>query len=141
MKCYKQIIFTILFVCLATAMNSSNLKVRDVPPRNLVVDRTSDPTLHHVIVRDPTLTVLTNQTPVQRVTTDNSIMHFGNSSDNNGPDVGGTVYGKAAEIAGPAIIVHSKGSLSVLQEQPAHVGWRNEKKVITSMNKATSIFL
>ena len=33
--------------------------------------------------------------------------------------------------------MHSKGSFSTISEQPAHIGWRNDKKVLTTLNRAT----
>jgi len=35
----------------------------------------------------------------------------------------------------PSVILHSTGSISAIKETPAHVGWRDEKKIVTSLNK------
>lgn len=35
------------------------------------------------------------------------------------------------------MVMHSKGSFTTLSEQPAHIGWRNDKKVLTTLNRAT----
>jgi len=126
------------FLLLGSHVFSLNLKNSDVPPQHLVVDQTSDPTLHHVIRRNPTYTRESSrlETPVYAKPSDT--MEFSNTNDNNGYNVPNPEYGTAAELANPAIYVHSKGKLSVIQEQPAHVGWREEKKVITTLNKNTS---
>jgi hypothetical protein len=34
-------------------------------------------------------------------------------------------------------VLHSKTPISVIKETPAHVGWRNEQKSITSLNLET----
>jgi hypothetical protein len=33
--------------------------------------------------------------------------------------------------------MHNKAPISVVHETPAHVGWRNERKTITSLNTET----
>jgi hypothetical protein len=138
MKCFTKFLITLFIVCLAGAINATNLKTNDSPPKHFVLDHTTDPSLHHIIRRNPTITVETHQSPIIRSSADNSMMSFGNTSDNNGPNVPDTAFGRTPEIAGPAIYMHSKGNLSVIQETPAHVGWRNERKTITSLNKDTS---
>jgi hypothetical protein len=138
MKSFTKFLFTLSIVCLATGINSLNLKSNDQPPKHFVADHSSNPSLHHVVRRNPTVQVKTTESPLIRSSVDNSMMSFGNTSDNNGPNVPAPNYGKTPEIANPAIYVHSNDSLSVIQETPAHVGWRNERKVITSLNKATS---
>jgi hypothetical protein len=35
------------------------------------------------------------------------------------------------------MVMHSKGSFTTVSEQPAHIGWRNDRKVLTTMNRAT----
>ena len=35
------------------------------------------------------------------------------------------------------MVMHSKGSFTTLSEEPAHIGWRNDKKVLTTLNRAT----
>jgi hypothetical protein len=107
-------------------------------PQHVVVDKTSNPTLNHVIRRNPTVTSEVHYSPPLPPTTATTTMSFGNTSDNNGANVPNPDYGKKPEIVGPAIYVHSKGGMSVVTEQPAHVGWRSEKKVITSLNKETN---
>jgi len=139
MKFVHKLIFGLLYVCLSSTINSSHLK--KYSPLNIVVDNTSNPSLHHAIRHDPTLTVIQTRSPIVQNQVDHSVMSFGNTSDNNGLSLPNHDYGKSPEIAGPAIYVHSKGDLSVLQEQPAHVGWRSEKNVITSLNKKTSIYI
>ncbi len=136
MKC----ILVVLLVTLATITHSIMLRNSDVPPKHIVVDHTSNPTLHHVIRKNPTITVETHMAPIPTHTPADDQMSFGNNNDNNGPDVPNPSYGKAAEIAPPAIYTHSKGTMSVVTEQPAHVGWRSETKTITSLNKNTSKF-
>jgi hypothetical protein len=37
----------------------------------------------------------------------------------------------------PHIVVHSRRDFTSVSEQPAHIGWRNDKKVVTSLNKGT----
>jgi hypothetical protein len=33
--------------------------------------------------------------------------------------------------------MHAKTPISVVTERPAHLGWRNEEKTLTSLNSAT----
>jgi hypothetical protein len=35
------------------------------------------------------------------------------------------------------MVMHSKGSFTTLSEEPAHIGWRNDRKVMTTLNRAT----
>lgn len=37
----------------------------------------------------------------------------------------------------PHIVVHSKRAISTVSEQPAHIGWRHDRKTLTTMNRAT----
>ena len=136
-------ISVILCILIQNQVFSLNLKSIPIPvPRHIVIDNSSDPTLHHIIRRNPTITTEMRETPYIRHVDESPVIEFGNSSDNNGPFLQGSQnYGSQAEIANPAIYVHSKGKLSVITEQPAHVGWRDEKKVITSLNKETSNFI
>ena len=60
---------------------------------------------------------------------------FGSSNTSNAPNIGG--YGRTAEIANPTILFHSKSPVTVIKDIPAHIGNRNEKRTITSMNKET----
>lgn len=126
------------FIVLIAGTSAAFLKKeKDVPPQHHVVDRTSNPTLHHVIERTPTVTAITSKSPIPHSPPAPTYMSFGNNNDNNGPDPTAANYGKAPEIVGPAIYVHSKGKLAVVQETPAHVGNRHETKTITSLNKET----
>jgi len=124
-------------ILLVVGTFSLNLKSN----QNIVVDHTSDPTLQGVIRRTPAVTVETRMSPMSPPESASPIMNFGNTSDNNGVGLNYGGYGKNPEIAGPAIYVHSKGKMSVIEEAPAHVGWRSEKKIVTSLNKATSIYI
>jgi len=130
--------YILFFLALACSIHSLKLQNNAVPPKHYVIDHTSNPSLHHVIRRMPTVTVETHQTPISASSASSGVMSFGNTNDNNGPNVPAGGYGKSPEIAGPAIYAHSRGTMSVIQETPAHLGWRTEKKVITSLNKATS---
>jgi hypothetical protein len=130
------LIFGLLF--LGTQVLTMKLK-QNLPNQHIVVDHSTDPSLHHVIRRSPTVTTEMREIPQTRPS-DSPNFTFSNTSDNNGASIN-QEYGKSPEIAGPAIYVHSKGTLSVVSETPAHVGWRNEKKTITSFNKATSILI
>jgi len=136
-NCFITIIFG--FILLANQISSSNLKnIPILPQQQIVIDHTTDPTLHHVIRRTPTLTVEHRETENPTIRhTQPEVLEFGNTSDNNGASINFN-YGNNPEIAGPAIYVHSKGKISAITERPAHVGWRSEKKIITSLNKATS---
>ena len=40
-------------------------------------------------------------------------------------------------ILGPSIYFHGQGSISVIKETPAHVGYRHETDYITSVNKSS----
>jgi hypothetical protein len=40
-------------------------------------------------------------------------------------------------ILEPHIVLHSKSPISVVTETPAHLGWRNEQKTLTTLNSST----
>ena len=58
--------------------NSSNLK------QHIVIDNTSNPTLHHVIRRNPEVTVNERMSTLPPREGPSQVMNFGNTSDNNG---------------------------------------------------------
>lgn len=37
----------------------------------------------------------------------------------------------------PHIVMHSKSPITVVSETPAHIGWRNEQKTLTTLNSST----
>lgn len=130
--------YTLSLLLIANGLNCAGLRKDKSEQHHYVVDHTSDPSLNNVVRRTPTVTAVHHVVPLSNSPSDDGIMHMSNTSDNNGEDPFHHGYGRKAEIANPAIYVHSKGSLSVVTEQPAHVGWRSERKTITSLNKATS---
>jgi hypothetical protein len=137
MKLVSIIAITLAFILSTSFVSCLNLK-KDVPPQSIIIDHTTDPSLHHVIRRNPTVTTETHESAIHPSAERSNMMSFGNNNDSNGRSVPFPDYGKSPEIANPAIYIHSKGKLSVLQETPAHVGWRSEQKTITSFNKDTS---
>ena len=126
-----------IFALFVSSSNSVNLRQNFV--RNVLVDRTTDPNLEFAIRKNPTIVSEVKYSPFPPASQQGTqVMHFSNSNDNNGPDVRAPDFGRKAEIVNPAIYVHSKGTMSVVQETPAHVGWRDEKTVVTSLNKETN---
>jgi len=109
---------------------ASNLK-----RKHIVIDRSSTGAeVSHVVRRNPTISSThTYGLPTQAGAS--SSVSFGSNNDDNGSNLGG--FGKSAAIAGPAIYFHSPGSISVIKETPAHVGYRHESNYITSVNKAS----
>jgi len=110
--------------------NKSNSKSKQV---TLVTDRSGFGTeLGTVIRRSPSVFVGNNfghalVPPPQKDT------WFMNSNTSNGPNVGS--LGHSPEIVNNRIIMHDRSPVTVVKETPAHLGYRNEKKTITSMNK------
>ncbi len=139
MKLNKQAKFCVFaFILISAQISCLHLKKEgDLPPKHIIVDHSADPSIHHVIRRNPTVTAETHIRPLAQRVEPPHDMEFTNTNDNNGPDIPNSDYGKSPEIAGPAIYTHSKGTLPVVVETPAIVGERNEKKVITSFNKNT----
>lgn len=133
MKQFRNLLLVTAFMVLIVEGSGSNLK------QHIVIDNTSNPTLHHVIRRNPEVTVNERMSTLPPREGPSQVMNFGNTSDNNGVSLS-VDYGKSPEIAGPAIYVHNKGKQSVITETPAHVGWRTETKTITSLNKETGKF-
>ena len=127
MKQFRNLLLVTVFMVLVVGGNSSNLK------QHIVIDNTSNPSLHHVIRRNAEVTVNERMSALPPREGPSPIMNFGNTSDNNGVNLN-LDYGKSPEIAGPAIYVHSRGKQSVITETPAHVGWRTETKTITYMS-------
>ena len=136
----KQIFISFGIILLVSSLTATNIR-KDVPPRSVLIDHSSDPTLHHVIRRTPTINTETRVAPMLKIEQQSDYMTFGNNNDNNGASLPPVNYGKAPEIVGPQIIVHSRGTIPVITEQPAWVGDRSEEKVITSLNKQTGIMI
>ena len=90
--------------------------------------------LHHVIRRDPSLTTTTAY-GTHTLEPPSTVNHFSNSNTSNSPNVGS--LGRSAEIVGPQIVLHHKQPITTIKETPAHVGYRNEHKRITSYNVDT----
>lgn len=60
---------------------------------------------------------------------------FQNSNTSNGPNVGH--LGRTPEIVNNSITFHDRQPITLVKETPAHLGYRNEKQVINSVNKQT----
>jgi len=132
------IVVITLGLCMISLFSCTMLRKNNPPPLNIVVDQSSNPSLQNVIRRVPTITSTHRVSPIASPV-GTQTMSFSNTNDNNGIDITPNELGKSAEIVGPAIYVHGKGTLSALHETPAQIGWRNEKTVLTSLNKQTSI--
>lgn len=90
--------------------------------------------LAHVVRRTPTISTVTNVGNF-RLNPPSNMISMSNSNTNNGPNVGD--LGKTATIVYPHVVVHSKTPISVMKETPAHIGYRNEQKSLTSLNLET----
>lgn len=128
----------ILFVSATSLLiNLSQQKIskRKHLRKHLTIDRQGlSAGLSHVVRRTPTVTY---KESVSRIADPNasSTMAFSNSNTHNG---GSFSFGKSAHIVNPRLVMHSKGTISVVQETPAHVGWRNEMQTVSSLNKKTN---
>jgi len=124
-----QVILAITLLFALSLAFASNLK-----RKHIVIDRsTTGAELTHVVRRNPTISSThTYGLPTQSGTS-NSVS-FGSNNDDNGGNSG---FGKSAAIANPSIYFHSPGSISVIKETPAHVGYRHESNYVTSVNKAS----
>ena len=60
---------------------------------------------------------------------------FSASNTSNFPNLGS--FPKSAEIVNPTILFHSKAPYTVVKSTPAHLGYRNEKTTVTSLNKSS----
>ena len=60
---------------------------------------------------------------------------FSNSNTSNGPNVG--TMGVSPEIVNNQIILHDREPVTLVKETPAQLGYRNEVKKVTVLNKAT----
>lgn len=60
---------------------------------------------------------------------------FSSSNTSNAPNLWS--FPKSAELVNPTILFHSKGARSVVKSTPAHLGYRNEKTTVTSLNKSS----
>lgn len=86
------------FTCIFAPVTSNNL--RSTQAKNVIVDNSqSNLQLAQVVRRNPTITVVENQTPVKPV--ESNTISFGNSNTNNG---GVSVLGKTATIVGKNIL-------------------------------------
>ena len=156
----------ILCMILITDVLTKNLKTKKKATKNtkatkaqkskqlhLVKDHNGfKSSLNQVTRRSPTVTVST-KIGSEKLGAPPTILHMGNSNTSNGPNIG--TFGPSAEIVGmkfifflifflilffligPHMVMHSKGSFTTLSEEPAHIGWRNDKKVLTTLNRAT----
>jgi len=102
--------------------------------KHIVIDkRTAHPQLSHVVRRTPTVTYKQNVHRIAKSEPTN--LSFSNTNTHNG---GGSSFGRNAHIVNPSIVMHSKGTISAVQETPAHVGWRRERQIVSSINKKTN---
>jgi hypothetical protein len=102
--------------------------------KHITIDRrTDEPQLSHVVRRTPTVTYKESTSRIANTQPTN--LSFSNSNTHNGGNVS---FGKSAHIVNPSIVMHSKGTISAIQETPAHVGWRHETQVVSSLNKKTN---
>ena len=91
-------------------------------------------TINQVVRRNPTLVVET-KLGAERLAQPEAMLHMSNSNTSNGYNLGS--FGKSAEMVEPHMVLHSKRPISVITEQPAHIGYRNEQKTLTTLNRAT----
>ena len=102
---------------------------------NLVHDQNHfHSSINQVVRRNPTLTVET-KLGAERLAQPEAMLHMSNSNTSNGYNLGS--FGQRAELVEPHMVVHSKRPISVITEQPAHIGYRNEQKTLTTLNRAT----
>jgi len=90
--------------------------------------------INQVVRRNPTLHVET-KLGAERLAAPEPMLHMSNSNTSNGYNLGS--FGTKAEIVEPHMVLHSKRPISVVTEQPAHIGYRNEQKTLTTLNRAT----
>ena len=136
----KSLSMKIFFLFLFATILLINLSLQKISKRrkhhrkHITIDhRTSQPELSHVVRRTPTVTYKEN---VNRIANNQSSnLSFSNTNTHNGD---GISFGRSAHIVNPSIVMHSRGTVSAIQETPAHVGWRNERQIVSSINKKTN---
>ena len=102
--------------------------------KHITIDKsTSHPHLSHVVRRTPTVTYKQSVHKIAKMEPQN--LSFSNTNTHNG---GGSSFGRSAHIVNPSIVFHGKGTISAVQETPAHVGWRRERQIVSSLNKKTN---
>jgi len=90
--------------------------------------------IEHVVRRTPSVNTV-NRLGAGRLQPESRVIYSSNSNTSNGPNIGW--FGRKAEIVQPHIVMHHNSPISVVHETPAHVGWRNERKTVTSLNTET----
>jgi hypothetical protein len=104
--------------------------------RHITIDKNpSTAHLSHVVRRTPTVTYKASTSKIAK-RGQSSTMSFSNSNTHNGGPAG-SPFGRSAHIVNPSVVFHGKGTISAVQETPAHVGWRRERQVVSSLNKKT----
>ncbi len=129
---HKLLILITLLILAATKKLKSHKSHKQL---NLVSDYNGfQGELNHVVRRSPSLTSVTSfgESRLEPPATHN---YFSNSNTSNLPNVGN--LGHTAELVWPQVVMHHKEPISTVIETPSHVGYRNEKKTLTSYNVDT----
>ena len=104
--------------------------------KHITIDKNpSTAHLSHVVRRTPTVTYKASTSKIAK-RGESSTMNFSNTNTHNGGP-SGSPFGRSAHIVNPKVVFHGKGTISAVQETPAHVGWRRERQVVSSLNKKT----
>ena len=125
---------TTLLIDFSLQKLSKNKRERHTKKHITIDKRTSNPHLSHVVRRTPTVTYKASTSKIAKMG-ESPNMSFSNTNTHNG---GGSSFGRNAHIVNPSVVFHGKGTISAVQETPAHVGWRREKQVVSSLNKKTN---
>merc|ERR1712151_730993 len=131
MKIFYLFLFsTSLLIDFSLQKLSKSKRERHVKKHITIDKRTSNPHLSHVVRRTPTITYKASVSKIAKRGPTN--LQFSNTNTHNG---GGSSFGRSAHIVNPSVVFHGKGTISAVQETPAHVGWRRETQVVSSQNK------
>jgi hypothetical protein len=128
-----KILFLITLLSLASAKKIKSHKSHK--QLNLVSDYNGfQGDLNHVVRRSPSLTSVTSfgESRLEPPATHN---YFSNSNTSNLPNVGN--LGHDAELVWPQVVMHHKEPISTVVDTPSHIGYRTEKKRLTSYNTDT----
>ncbi len=127
----------ILSTILIIQATSKKMKTNKHKQLNLVSDFNGfQGELNHVIRRSPSLTSVTSygQHRLEAPATHN---YFSNSNTSTLPNVGN--LGHTAELVYPQVVMHHREPITTVVETPAHIGYRNEHKTLTSYNTETGV--
>ena len=131
------LILIIALICnhIASKSKKSHLKKNKFNKKQIIHDTTNFGSNVNTVIRKTPNVYYHNKFAYPELSSSPSNIYFGNSNTSSLPNPGG--FSVTAQQINPSIIFHSKEPISVVENMPVHLGYKNRINEITSFDKQT----